>query len=441
VDRAPVSEAKGRSDRTGSAKTGSAKTGAGKPRKRTRRPAGLEIIAKDGYWHLDGTIRIRGQFERVRRSTKLEARPDTRDKALEIKRQYERTFLDEALYGIQPSLSVALAARRYLGLNDAQEQLPNQGKKLGAGDLQRLQRAVAKFEARQLDTISGEEWSRWALAENKGCAPPTIVRFMAPIKAFLRWCHGGNRKWLRQMPHIELPAVRREKHRKRRRVYDLSPELLVFLFSHAALHLRAQLYTQWSTGCRNISVLFQARLCDLILTPGRGQITFRDTKNGDDVTAHLHEQAAGVIAEYLDHRGRLDQREGPLFLTDRHRPYSSKGRQSGWGSENKTAWRRMRARAVKAKRREAARLRLAGDRTGARMLWGEAALLAQVTPHWLRHWFATHALASGMSLEAIAAQGGWRDYRSIQAYAHDVPEVRRRAIDNLPIGNQQRGRG
>jgi len=101
----------------------------------------------------------------------------------------------------------------------------------------------------------------------------------------------------------------------------------------------------------------------------------------------------------------------------------------------------MRARAVKAKRREAARLRLAGDRAGARMLWAEAALLAQVTPHWLRHWFATHALASGMSLEAIAAQGGWRDYRSIQAYAHDVPEVRRRAIDNLPIGKQQRARG
>jgi site-specific recombinase XerD len=74
------------------------------------------------------------------------------------------------------------------------------------------------------------------------------------------------------------------------------------------------------------------------------------------------------------------------------------------------------------------------------MLWAEAALLRQVTQHWLRHWFATHALAEGMSLEAIAAQGGWRDYRSIQAYAHDVPEVRRRALDRLPIRRTATGK-
>ena len=431
MDRGGICAAENSIDRAGKGKAG----------KRKKRPAGLEIIERDGHWHVHGTISVGGHSKRVRRSLGLAARPDTRGKALEIKRQIETNFVDQAVYGIKPSRALAVAARRYLGLNEAGEQLPNQGKKLGAGDLQRLQLVVAQFGARPLDTISGEEWAQWALDQNEGNTPATIVRFMAPIRAFLRWCSGGNRKWLREMPHIELPPVRREKHRKRRRVHDLSPELLAFLFSHAALHLRAQLYTQWSTGCRNISVLFQVRLCDLVLTPGRCQITFRNTKNGDDVTAHLHEEAAGVIAEYLDHRGRLDHREGPLFLSDRHRPYSSKGRESGWGSENKTAWRRMRARAVKAKRREAARLRLAGDRAGARMLWAEAALLAQVTPHWLRHWFATHALASGMSLEAIAAQGGWRDYRSIQAYAHDVPEVRRRAIDNLPIGKQQRARG
>ena len=85
--------------------------------------------------------------------------------------------------------------------------------------------------------------------------------------------------------------------------------------------------------------------------------------------------------------------------------------------------------AVKAKRREAA----AGDRTTAQALWAQADLLRQVTQHWLRHWFATHALASGMDLHSIGAQGGWRDYRSIEAYQHDLPEVRRRGVDGLPI--------
>jgi len=48
----------------------------------------------------------------------------------------------------------------------------------------------------------------------------------------------------------------------------------------------------------------------------------------------------------------------------------------------------------------------------------------------------------GMSLRAIAEQGGWRDYRSIQGYQHDVPEVRRRGVESLPIGRSlPRGSG
>ncbi len=62
------------------------------------------------------------------------------------------------------------------------------------------------------------------------------------------------------------------------------------------------------------------------------------------------------------------------------------------------------------------------------MLWAEAKLLRQVTQHWLRHWFATHGQAMGMDLRSIGEQGGWRDYRSIQGYSHDVPEVRRRWV-------------
>jgi site-specific recombinase XerD len=92
----------------------------------------------------------------------------------------------------------------------------------------------------------------------------------------------------------------------------------------------------------------------------------------------------------------------------------------------------MRGRAVLEKRRLAAEC-IASEE--ALRLTAEADLLEQVTQHWLRHWFATHALASGMDLRAISEQGGWRDYRSIQGYQHDVPEARRRAVEQLPIGS------
>jgi site-specific recombinase XerD len=430
VDRGGIPDVTSRADRTGERKAG-----------KRKRPAGLEIIERHGRWHIHGTIRVRKRSRRVRRSTDLPARPEFKEDAIEIKRQIEADFVNEVVYGIKPSIPLGIAARRYLGLNESGEKLPNQGKDVGPTDLKILQAMVREFGLRHLNLIPADEWSAWALRQNLGNMPGTIVRFMAPIMSFLRWCAAGNRQWLK-VPAIELPKLPRVRHWQRRRVAELTPGLLIFLFDHAPLHLRAQLYTEWSTGGRVSSVLFGCRLCDLILAPGRNQITFHDTKNGETVTAHLHPAAAEVLAEYLEYRGALDHRESPLFLTQLNRPYSTRGRERGWGGANKTSFTNTRRRAVRAKRREAAALRAQGRRGEAAMVWAEAALLAQVTQHWLRHWFATHALAMGMSLRAIAEQGGWRDYRSIQGYQHDVPEVRRRGVESLPIGRSlPRGSG
>jgi integrase len=370
----------------------------------------------------------------VRCSTKLPARPDTYEAALAVKRQIETELTDAIRYGIKPSPAVGVASYRYLGLNETGQQLPNQGKVLGPTDRRIMRAAVREFGMRRLDQISNSEWSTWLRRQNAGNGPASLVRYSAPLRRFLRWCADPERGWLAAVPSMDLPRLPRQRHAKRRRVADLRPDLLVFLFSHAPIHLSAQLYTEWSTAARVSSVLFGCRLCDLILAEGRSQITFHNTKNGDAVTAFLHPAAAEVLTEYLEQRGHLDRREGPLFLTDQNKPYSVKSRQTGWGGQNKTSFRNTVRRAVKAKRREAAAARIAGDRDGAGLLWADAALLAQVTQHWLRHWFATHAMAQGMDLHAIGEQGGWRDYRSIQAYQHDVPEVRRRAVERLPIG-------
>ena len=67
------------------------------------------------------------------------------------------------------------------------------------------------------------------------------------------------------------------------------------------------------TGARVSSVLFAARVCDLILAEGREQITFPATKNGEDVTAVLDATAVRILKDYLKWRGGLHDREAPLF--------------------------------------------------------------------------------------------------------------------------------
>jgi site-specific recombinase XerD len=403
----------------------------GRTSARTRRPAGLAVIERDGHFHIHGTVTVRGRSKRLRDSTKLPARPEFKDAAFEIKRRIEAEDVEEVVFGKKPSLALGVAARQHLGLNAKGEEIPGEGRQVSGNDLKILKRVIKKFGLRQLDEISGAEWSSWIKAENRNNSAATIVRFATPIRVFLRWCGDPERGWL-TVPRFDLPKLPRQRHRMRRRVAELTPALLVFFLEHAPIHLRAQAYTEWSTGARVSSILFGCRLCDLILAPGRNQITFHDTKNGDPITAHLHPAAADVVGEYLDHRGRLDEREGPLFLTDRHLPYSRTRKAGGYNGTNKTSWGNTVRRAVSAKRQQAAANEHPEE---AARLVAEAELLAQVTQHWLRHWFATHALASGMDLRAIAEQGGWRDYRSIQGYQHDVPEVRRRAVEQLPIGN------
>jgi len=182
----------------------------------------------------------------------------------------------------------------------------------------------------------------------------------------------------------------------------------------------------WSTGARVSSVLYGCRLCDLILAPGREQITFHDTKNGTPVTASLHPWAAEILTEYLEWRGDLHDRESPLFVTPkkcpdtgRHLPYTDNGR--AYGGQNKTAFRAMR-------RRTAETLRAAGRAD-------DAHLVEQVTQHWFRHLLATTLLARSGDMRSVMEQGGWLDPRSVVGYTHDVPARRRSLIAGLDAPN------
>jgi hypothetical protein len=204
---------------------------------------------------------------------------------------------------------------------------------------------------------------------------------------------------------------------------------------------RAELHCEHGRprGSRVSSNLYGVRLCDLNLGKGREQITFRGTKNGEDVTAALNATAVSILKEYLEWRGKLTDREMPLFLTYRREPYTDNGR--AYGGQNKTAFRAARRRAIAAIRdaAEAKAVRLlAGGKTKAaekaakevlEQAEADAVLLGRVTQHWFRHMLATRLIRKDP--RAAMEQGGWLDIRSVIGYAQDVPEHRRQLVVDM----------
>jgi hypothetical protein len=401
---------------------------AGGDRRGTRRRAGLEVIERDGHYHVHGTIRVKDRSRRVRHSTGLVAAPAHKGAAEEIRRQIEAEIRDELLYGIHPSVPLSAAAEAYLARR--------RHRPLNPVDIARIQELDRKFGPRKLSAITEAEWAAYIDARTAGNAPATRERFIDLVMGFLKWCQKRPRNWLRELPTIERNRDARYRPRRRaRRVAELTPELIARLVDHAPPHMKGQIAILWATGARVSSVLYGCRLCDYLAAPGREQITFHNTKNGLPVVATVDPWCAGLMAEYLTWRGRLHDREGPLFLTDSRKPYGPHPK--GGGGQIKTAFRGTIRRAGTALRREAltesAALRRVGRYTEARTHWHRARaqleILAQLTPHWFRHLLATDMatrIIDGME------QGGWLDIRSFKGYSHDVPDRRREAMNARP---------
>jgi hypothetical protein len=298
-----------------------------------------------------------------------------------------------------------------------------------------VQEIVREFGMRLVGEVLESEWSAFVDARHADNSSETRERNLNSMLGFLAWCAEKPRRW-GTLPVIDRDKeARNPRRRKRRAVTDLSPRLIDFLLGHAAPHLAAQLWTEWSTGARVSSILHGCRLCDVILAEGREQITFHATKNGETVTAVLHHHAARAIRDYLKVRGRLHDREGPLFLTQLGKPYSS----ATEGTQNKTAFNNMKRRARKALRvsafEKARQLKARGDQqamsdfvTSTR---AEHRLIGRVTQHWFRHMLATRFRGD---IKGAMEQGGWVDERSVIGYTLDAPELRRKTVRSFDDG-------
>lgn len=391
-----------------------------------RRPAGLALIARDGFWHVTGTVVAAGRRSRIRQTTRIAARPELFEAADEERRRIEAEIRGslKGERGAGPFISVAGEA--YLG--------QTRTRPLGATSAAVVLKINAQFGLRRFSDVTDAEWTAWVDKRMAGNASATRERFLNSALAFFNWCAKKPRRWCDPPTFDRDNEARNPRRRARRAVDDLSTTLVAFVIDHAAPHLAPQIWVQWSTGARVSSILRGCRLCDLILAPGREQITFHGTKNGDTVKAHLHPRAIAALKRYLDIRGRLHDREGLLFLRPDGRPYKAAG-----SGQNKTAFNGMKRRARKALRRQAidaARREIAlGRREAAAHLVAEARsahrLIGRLTQHWFRHMLATKLRGD---IRAAMDQGGWRDERSVMAYTIDVPQHRRNMVRNLDAG-------
>lgn len=362
--------------------------------KRKKRSPGLEILERDGYWHVHGTLRIVGQSKRIRQSTELPATEANREAAEAARHRIETEFRNEILYGVKPSVTIDVAGDHYLAV-------PRE-RPLNEIDIRRIEEIVTAFRGRKINTITQDEWKKFVNMRMEGRQLSTRERYLNALMALLN--HAWRQQWLQQLPEFERNAqARKPKSRKRRRV----AELIALMMEEAAPHMKPQLAIMWCAGTRVSSLLYGVRFCDLVLTPGREQITFHKTKSGEDVASHLHPWAADVLRAYVAYRGIPRDHETPLFLTDEGLPYADNER--AYGGQTKTAFNGL-------KRRVVARLRAEGRDA-------EADLVAQVTPHWFRHGLATNLMASGVDMRSIMSQGGWETIESVQTYAHQVPEI------------------
>jgi hypothetical protein len=414
--------------------------------KRKRGPTGLKVLERDGSWHVIGTVRAAGNSRRLRKSTDLPATDDTWDDANALKLRWERQLRDELVHGTKPSVPVAIAADRFL---QRRRKRP-----LNARDVRIVQKISDEFGPRLVSDVTEQEWVALVEKWNARNKAETRERCITGVLAFLNWCRKKPRQYLQELPTFERDEeARKPKHRRARRIADLTPDLIMLMMEHAAPHLAGQMAAEWSTGGRVSSILFGCRVCDLLVTADdtvgyRGQLTFHNTKNGEPVVAALHPWAAERLLQYLEWRGDLHDREAPLFVTPRldrrtgkKLPYDARGKGT-WGNQNKSAFNGMKRRTIKTIRDRAASaardLRRRGDIKGAwrfiREARERAGLVAQVTQHWFRHMMATTIMAASGNVRAAMEQAGWEDPNSVFAYTHDVPEVRRRLIDNLPIG-------
>lgn len=288
----------------------------------------------------------------------------TSDKAqAEAYREARQAELFKAAnYGARAAVSFRACAMSYL------EHSPR-----APGTVANIDRLIAHFGDRELaavDQAACDEAIRAVLGP--GAAPATRVRtVITPLTAVLN--HGHDRGWC-DVPRFKRPKL------PRGRVRWLRPAEARALLGHAAPHLRPMLLFLLGCGAR-LGEALALDWQDVRLAEARAIL--RDTKSGRDRIAALPPAVVASLAS-------LPLRDGRVFRRDDGEPYAERAQ---GGGQIKTGF--------------AAACRRAG--------------IADLSPHDLRHTWASWFYAATKDLLLLQDEGGWASTAMVQRYAHLMP--------------------
>lgn len=275
----------------------------------------------------------------------------------------EAELFEASVFGERAVVSFRRAALSYLDFQPRSERTKDY-----------VARLVDHFADTRLGKIDQAEADR-SVEKIVGlnAAPATKVRVVyTPLTAILT--HAARRDWC-AAPSFETPPTPPGKTRW------LTPTEAEALIGAAAAHLRPMLTFYLCTGAR-VSEAIELPWSDVDLAAGRAVL--RDTKNGHDRVAALPPAAVATMAA-------MPHREGRVFRRDDGEPYVDRER---WeGGQIKTAFRTARTRAQ----------------------------IRELTPHDLRHTWATWFYALSKDLLLLKSEGGWRTLSMVERYAHLMP--------------------
>ncbi len=252
-----------------------------------------------------------------------------------------------------------------------------------ARDIRRLAAYAAGRGARGPDAITTPALREFVYAlKDMGLAPATIRRQISAMRTYYRFLVGEALATRDPSERIEspkrwrtLPAVLTVAEVERLLAAPSGVEPL-------AIRNRALIEFAYATGAR-VSEITGVKLQDMLYEDGLVRVSGKGSKQR---IIPVGRRARGAVALYTrEMRPRLDRGKGAdrLFLNARGTPLSRVG-----------AWAIIKSAA-----------RLAG-------------LSKRVTPHTLRHSFATHLLEGGADLRAVQEMLGHADLATTQIYTH-----------------------
>lgn len=257
-----------------------------------------------------------------------------------------------------------------------------------AGDLRRFTEHLAR-RGRTIENAAEEDvTSLLVAASREGLAPRSVARLLSAVRSFLRFLVDDGTLKTSPARRVKVPRLPRA-----------LPKLLQ---EHEVLALlaapdertpegvrdAAMLHVMYAAGLR-VSELCALRWGDLNLDVGYVSAYGKGRRRR---LVPLGEVAAAKVRAYLEVRGRWARAgEDALFVS-----------RKGGAMSRVHFWRKVREYA-----------RRAGIRDG-------------VSPHWLRHSFATHLLVHGADLRSVQTMLGHADISTTEIYTHlDRTHLRR----------------